>query len=357
MVFQKNTGDGKLTTAEEMEIRSFLWESGLEESVRIEALPAEASPRRYFRLTKEGGETRILCYRPDPPEESADDFITINKKMAAAGVPVPEIFARNRSGTLLLLTDGGRSDLSSELRRSLLTGNIGVLESYLEEALRVLERIHRIEPFHPVDRRAFDREKLDWELSFLRERVGNLRAEERSVFLPPPRFWEELGELCRILGAEGPRVFTHRDYHGRNIMVRRSASVGCRLTVLDYQDARMGLPCYDLCSLLLDPYTELPREHLEWGFAVYGRESSRDVDANRKLFFRQGLQRLLKALGTYIHLGFEKKFRAYLDPISPALERIEWLAEEGTLSVSAANDMRRMGDSLLIAVEHQRERK
>lgn len=355
MVF-RNSEEAKKMSAEveEMEIREFLRDSGIEESPRIETLRAEASPRRYYRLGLKNGRTMILCCRPATPQSLSDDFIVITRNLAEAGIPVPEIHGRNESGTLLLLSDGGPSDLSTELRESLNVANQLKTESLLGEALKLLGRLHNIRPFTPVKERAFDKEKLSWELSFLRGRLEQLRQREPAVVIPPEDFWSELNGMCEILSEARPRVFTHRDYHGRNIMVRESVNAGFEFMLLDYQDARMGLSCYDLCSLLLDPYTELSRGRMEWGIAVYEAERSADIAVDRKLFFLQGLQRLLKALGTYLHLGFERGFIAYRESIGPALERIEWMLEEAPLSKETDDMARRMGESLLTVLERRR---
>ncbi len=48
--------------------------------------------------------------------------------------------------------------------------------------------------------------------------------------------------------------FVHRDFHSRNIMFKRG-----RVSVIDYQDARVGAITYDLVSLLKDVYVKLKR--------------------------------------------------------------------------------------------------
>ena len=58
-------------------------------------------------------------------------------------------------------------------------------------------------------------------------------------------------KICSELQEEG-YVFTHRDYHSRNLMVNQS-----RYVMIDFQDARMGAPQYDLASLLRDSYYQL----------------------------------------------------------------------------------------------------
>lgn len=53
-------------------------------------------------------------------------------------------------------------------------------------------------------------------------------------------------------------VLNHRDFHSRNIMIRNGKPV-----LIDFQDARMGLPQYDAVSLIRDSYTDLDNELAE----------------------------------------------------------------------------------------------
>ena len=57
-----------------------------------------------------------------------------------------------------------------------------------------------------------------------------------------------------------PRVFVHRDYHSRNLMV-----IDPNPGILDFQDAVYGPITYDLVSLFKDAYIRWDEEHiLDW---------------------------------------------------------------------------------------------
>jgi aminoglycoside/choline kinase family phosphotransferase len=103
--------------------------------------------------------------------------------------------------------------------------------------------------------------------------------------------------ICRFLAAE-PRIFTHRDYHARNLMVQSG-----RLVMIDFQDARMGPAQYDLASLLRDSYVTVPEALVEDLIARY-REGAPEPDRQsperfRYVFDVMSLQRNIKALGTF----------------------------------------------------------
>ena len=72
----------------------------------------------------------------------------------------------------------------------------------------------------------------------------------------------------------------------------------------------MGLPWYDLASLLFDPYMDIPYELIDRGFNYYVDNSAVDP-GNSGLFYEQAHQRMIKAIGTYLYLSFEKKHLSY----------------------------------------------
>ena len=64
-----------------------------------------------------------------------------------------------------------------------------------------------------------------------------------------------------------PRVFVHRDYHARNLMVAEPNP-----GVLDFQDAVCGPVTYDLVSLLRDAYIAWDEElQIDWAVRYWER--------------------------------------------------------------------------------------
>jgi N-acetylmuramate 1-kinase len=124
--------------------------------------------------------------------------------------------------------------------------------------------------------------------------------------------------------ARQPRVFTHRDYHSRNLMVYQE-----RLRLIDFQDARLG-PCqYDLASLLYDSYVVLPADlraelltyYLEHKATTAG--ASLESESFLLIFDYMCLQRNLKALGTFAFQTVVKCTSRYLEAIPPTLSYIQ----------------------------------
>ena len=156
---------------------------------------------------------------------------------------------------------------------------------------------------------AFDVEKLSWELQFF---VKHFLEAYRGAVLSASQREALSAELLRIaeeLAAE-PRVFCHRDYHSRNLMLHDG-----QLYIIDFQDARMGPDTYDLVSLLRDSYMDFSEREVDeliaFFLALRGVGADRggagmETGVFRRRFDLMALQRNLKALGTF---GFQTTTR------------------------------------------------
>src|SRR5947209_15226067 len=107
-------------------------------------------------------------------------------------------------------------------------------------------------------------------------------------------------------------VFTHRDYHSRNLMVQDE-----RIRVIDFQDALMGPSTYDLASLLRDSYLSLDQDLIDELVIRYleGRaKASAPLDRVTflRLFDLTSVQRNLKAAGRFVYIAREKHNDRYL---------------------------------------------
>jgi aminoglycoside/choline kinase family phosphotransferase len=115
---------------------------------------------------------------------------------------------------------------------------------------------------------------------------------------------------------EQPRVFVHRDYHSRNLLVVERNNPG----VIDFQGALAGPITYDLASLLRDAYVVWPRERVEGWVESYRRRLrdagaiDADVDAQRFLrwFDLTGMHRHVRVLGQFYRLWYRDGKPGYL---------------------------------------------
>jgi aminoglycoside/choline kinase family phosphotransferase len=168
----------------------------------------------------------------------------------------------------------------------------------------------------------FDVEKLMWEVRHTIEHFY-LKALQRSIPKADLAAMENgFQAICQELQSE-PTVFTHRDFHSRNIMVASK-----RLVMIDFQDARLGPPQYDLVSLLRDSYYQLPEDEvtqlIDWYLDEWIKSGGSPFDRKRFLraFDLMTIQRNFKAIGTFASVWNNRSNIGYLKYIGNTFENI-----------------------------------
>jgi aminoglycoside/choline kinase family phosphotransferase len=306
------------------------------EVVKLAPLAGDASNRRYFRVELSGGSpgSLILMQLAEPEafkqsEEAVSGatvpitelpFVNILNHLLKADVSVPVLYHYDQAAGLLYLQDFGDTTLTEACRQAAPSE----LTQRYRDAIDTLVRIQTVAtvPANPgclAFHRGFDVPLLMWEFDHFLEygvvaRCGRPMCAED---LQPVR--AEFLKIAELLAAQ-PRVFTHRDYHSRNLMVE-----GRRLGVLDFQDALMGPPAYDLASLLRDAYLALDELLIDELIAYYldcmARQGTTGLDRGtfRRLFDLTSLQRNLKAAGRFVYIDRVKQNQKFLADIPRTL--------------------------------------
>ena len=268
-----------------------------EQELAIEPASADASFRRYFRVTLDNGDTRIVMDAP-PEHEDCRPFVRIAALFREAGVHVPEIFAQDLDQGFLLLSDLGNTTYLNVLDTTTAPG----LYRDANAALVEIQRISRPGILPDYDRALLERElKLfpDW---YVTKHLGTLLSPEQDAVL------RGVFETLLANNLAQPKVFVHRDYHSRNLMVSGDdypANPG----VIDFQDAVYGPITYDLVSLYRDAYiTWDEKQELDFVIRYWemARKAGLPVEANFDVFYRDyewmGAQRQIKVLGIFARL-------------------------------------------------------
>ncbi|MBR0649085.1 phosphotransferase [Roseomonas terrae] len=219
--------------------RDFLHGAGFG-AARLEPLTADASFRRYARL--HGGPRPALLMDAPPPED-VRPFLAIARHIAGIGLSAPDIIAANEAQGFLVLEDFGDAT-----HAALLDAGADALPLYLEAA-EALAALHAAPP--PTGLPPWDATRmvetaaatfLDW---WWPAAMGSTAdAGTRTALDAAIR-----AMLAPFADAGG---FVHRDYFPANLM-RLDGRDGARRTgLLDFQDAAIGHPAYDLVSLVED---------------------------------------------------------------------------------------------------------
>ena len=274
----------------------------------LSAASADASFRRYFRVILDEG-TFVAMDAP-PEQEDCGPFLRVAELFSQAGANVPEIVAQDVTQGFLLLTDLGSTTYLHALNEQ--SGHHGDKATQLySDALAALLKIQlasRRGVLPDYDEALLSRELHlfpDWYLErHLQISLGSdEKAELQGIFQ----------RIVRNTLAQ-PKVFVHRDYHSRNLMVT-SPNPG----ILDFQDAVYGPITYDLVSLFKDAYIHWDEERvLDWLIRYWerARKLGLPVPTDFSDFYRDfewmGVQRHLKVLGIFARLNYRDGKSAYL---------------------------------------------
>ncbi|WP_078121586.1 aminoglycoside phosphotransferase family protein [Thiosocius teredinicola] len=274
---------------------------------------SDASFRRYFRVTKTDGSTWIAMDAP-PDKEDCAPFVKVAAIMQSAGVHVPRVLEQDLNQGFLLL-----EDLGSTAYLDVLTANS--VEKLYADALQALLQLQAkasSDGLPVYDETLLRREMAlfpDWLLATHLE----LELDSREQKMLTSAF-----DVLAESALEQPRVFVHRDYHSRNLMVVDRHNPG----VIDFQDAVAGAPTYDLVSLLRDCYVRWPGEQVDRWASEFAQDLRSEglIDVGDDTFLAwfdlMGVQRHLKASGIFARLNHRDGKPGYLADIPRTLQYI-----------------------------------
>ncbi len=273
-------------------------------ALTLEPASSDASFRSYWR-TRHEGESWIVMDSP-PALEDPRPWLAIGERLAAAGLHVPAVRAKDLDQGFLLIEDLGNRLYLSELNEH----NADALYGDAMDALLRMQTRMDYRDLPPFDREVLARGLEVMPEWFLSRHLGHTPSCEE---------WDVLeaafGAIVRN-ALEQPRCFVHRDYHSRNLLIVGSNNPG----VIDFQGALGGPVTYDLASLLRDAYIVWPRERVE-GWVDSYRQRLLDagvidaaVDTARFLrwFDLTGLHRHVRVLGQFYRLWYRDGKPGYL---------------------------------------------
>ena len=271
----------------------------------VEPLLGDASFRRYFRV-RQGPRTAMLMDAP-PPHEDPRPFLHVGKWLLQHGLRAPAIHAEHPDRGLVLIEDFGVDRM-----RDWLDEHAHAEEETYSRAIDALVALHSRPPgpFPPYDMEVYQREAglfTEWFCP-----MQELRVDEESY----RRAWDRV--LTPLLPRQDPGVTVLRDYHAENIMLLPDGAQG----IIDFQDALVGHPAYDLVSLLQDARRDvdpaLERRMLDRYLAQIDAGEHFEAD-----YARLGAQRNAKIVGIFARLWKRDGKPRYLGMIPRVWEAME----------------------------------
>ena len=259
----------------------------------IAPLAGDASNRRYLRLRKPGSaDTAVLMDAPPEKGEDVRPFVAIARYLSGIGLSAPDILALDNNAGFLLLEDLG-DDLFARV-----IPHAPELEAPLYRAATdLLAELHaqpapaglaKYSPPMMADMAAL---AFDWYREAIQDADLNARAE----------FHVKL-RMALSEHASETGVLIQRDYHAENLLWLPDRIGTARVGRLNFQDAMLGHPAYDLVSLLQDARRDVPAIIETSMIARYVRTTGMDEARFRAAYHCLGAQRNLRILGVFARL-------------------------------------------------------
>ena len=255
---------------------------------RVDPLAGDASFRRYFRVV-EDRRTAVLMDAP-PPHEDPRPFIHVAEYLTGLGLCAPAILHRDLDQGLLLIQDFGGNRM-----REYVDEHIDQELPIYRGVVDVLIELHQHHPAAALTPHGLDQwlDEVELFTQWYCPAVGitvdhdSFAAAWRTVLGP--------------VEDQGQTVTELRDFHAENIMLIDGQAGLSRFGLLDFQDARVGHPAYDLVSMLQDARRDVTpsveRELLKY----YSAQTERG-EAFERAYWALAAQRNTRILGVFTRL-------------------------------------------------------
>lgn len=304
--------------------------AGLKQVVSIRRLPGDASNRSYFRCYLDNDKSYIAMVNASPDkaivsEEIAEHsrgfkelpFVNIHRYLNQLGIHVPQLYYKDEFETILIVEDLGDMLLGD------ITNTQGVSTELYKQAIDMLIRFQIKEDHIPqwcyARLNRFNSNLYDFEFDHFIE-YGIVKPGfdiPHNLMLKLQRLFHRLSVLLERYST----IFVHRDYHSRNLLYFKE-----QLYTIDFQDALIGAPHYDLASLLRDAYVDLQDEFVDQMVDYYLSKSPYTAPGFKDIFTIISIQRMLKAAARFRYINMVKKNDKFLKYIPRLLERVKRLS-------------------------------
>jgi N-acetylmuramate 1-kinase len=303
-------------------LRRFLTDAGYA-NARRQRMAGDASTRSYARLVRADGVVILMNSprRPDGPAiydgksysaavhlaEDVKPFVAIAGGLRERGFSAPAIHHADLDSGFLITEDFGSAGVIEgdppapiAERYQTATDLLAALHREpLPETLPLAPQITYAIPFFDTDALLVEIGlMLEW---YLPDRGVTPDDNMRAEFIT---MWREL--LSKPAAAA--KTWVMRDFHSPNLIWLEARSDIAKVGIIDFQDAVLGPPAYDLVSLLQDARIDVP-EPLELALltryikARRASDEAFDPAGFAELYAIMSAQRNTRLLGTFARLN------------------------------------------------------
>lgn len=288
--------------------KQFLNKSGWG-TARSEHLAGDASNRSYQRLFRNRNETAVLMDAPTTQGEDIHPFVKITNHILGLNLSAPRIFAQDEQNGFLLI-----EDLGDDLFAQLVHDHPNMEHTLYSVAVDVLIQLHQ----HPAPNGL-----LNYSPSIMTDYITPVFEWYHPSHPDAQMAIKTELELVLSKTCISEPVMSLRDYHAENLLWLPNRIGTKRAGLLDYQDAVLAHPSYDLVSLLKDARRDVPA-HIETDMiARYINVTKTDPETFHAAYCANGVQRNLRILGIFSRLCATAGKPDYIDLIPRVWSHLE----------------------------------
>ena len=309
----------------------------------LASLAGDASSRRYYRahLSGPGGPKSVVVMElaggtglPLSSEELAIfkegpselPFLNVHRFLSNIGVNVPKLYGQWEREGILVLEDLGDTALWDRVQGQSEAEIIAWYRRAIDELLnlQVVGTKKRDDSCIAFQQR-FDFKLYMWEFEHFIEYGLEKRPGAQVEATAIDELRKTFAKIAKILDRQ-TACLNHRDYHSWNLMIYDEA-----VRVIDFQDALLAPPQYDLASLLNDRVTDsVIQPPLEVPLVRYYIEQKSDLEGGVihadeffEIYRLSAIQRDLKVVGRFYYLDQVKGKSSYMKFVPPTVRRLK----------------------------------
>jgi NDP-sugar pyrophosphorylase family protein len=218
-------------------------------------IKGDGSDRQWFRL-EQNQKSMILAdhgIKEKNRTDAADAFFNIGRHLFNKGLPVPQIYDGDALCGYVFVEDLGNLDLQAAVHQAANFEKVfGLYQSAIELLIQFsADGADQFNAAWCYQTPRYDKSLiLENECRYFVDAFLNTYLGLDCQYADFKAEFEFVAENALQHAVQG---LMHRDFQSRNIMIKNSS-----LYFIDFQGARMGPLQYDLASLLIDPYVDLP---------------------------------------------------------------------------------------------------
>lgn len=276
-------------------------------------IPRDASNRYYIRYKNNNKKSYLLMVDDDIPN-SVNQFSKISKHILSLGLHSPIIYYENFELGLMLIEDFGDNTFSKIFIELNNNNNENEIIDLYKLSINEIVKLQKNQNSTAINIPPYDggvllRETMlfvDWYYKF-KHNGDDMNDVQKHQF---KKIWLE---IFASLPPYTPTLVL-RDFHAGNIL--KSDKIG----IIDFQDALIGSPSYDIASLIEDTRLPISKNTKEVLYNYYKNEMGKTnmFDDEYDII---SMQRHTKVLGIFSRLGLRDGKTKYFDFI-PATETI-----------------------------------